>query len=161
EEDRWGDGRAPLITSSSPIFRRASRTSGERVRIELAPMRTNTDEMGPRESEFRFRGFRIAVIDGPNKGLEAQSEGSELSIGTAPANQLVLSDPAVSRHHCTILVTPGAVLLQDLESTNGTVLAGQRIVLAHLTKRVQIEIGNTTLRFDPLEREIGEPLSED
>jgi len=44
----------------------------------------------------------------------------ELMIGREPANNMMINDPLVSRHHCSIGTSEGQVRITDLESLNGT-----------------------------------------
>ena len=118
-----------------------------------------THVLKARVAEFRFRRFRLRVVDGPDRGREQISDGAELSVGTAPGNHLVLTDPTVSRHHGVIEATPQGLLLRDLDSTNGCTLAGYRVGWAYLKSGAMIGMGMTLLRFDALEEEIGEPMS--
>jgi pSer/pThr/pTyr-binding forkhead associated (FHA) protein len=98
--------------------------------------------------ELRFQRFVLRVIDGPDKGRERASSGAELSVGSAASNDLVLSDPTVSRHHFVLQVGPDGVVLRDLDSTNGTTLAGYRVGLAYVKPGAIISLGLTTLRLD-------------
>jgi DNA-binding NtrC family response regulator len=82
-----------------------------------------------------------------------------MTVGTAPGNQLVLSDPEVSGHHCTLTVTPAGIELSDLDSTNGTLIAGCRVQTALLARGAPITIGATLFRADVLEETLCEPLS--
>src|SRR5688500_219643 len=77
--------------------------------------------------EVQVQRFRVEVVSGPNRGQVGAADDTELSIGTAPGNQLVVTDPTVSRHHAVISATGSGFQLRDLESTNGTCLAGYRI----------------------------------
>ncbi len=52
---------------------------------------------------------------------------SELRIGRTPDNDLVLDDPAVSRHHARIFRQDGEVLLEDLGSRHGCLRNGRRL----------------------------------
>jgi len=108
-----------------------------------------------------FRKFRVTVIDGEQRGTHAVATTSELAIGTAAGNQLVLVDPTVSRHHCAIRVTPRGCQLRDLSSTNGTWLAGHLVEGAYLKPGSTFRAGSTSLRFELLDDEVREPLSED
>jgi DNA-binding NtrC family response regulator len=92
--------------------------------------------------------FRVAVVRGPDAPAAYESNGIELTIGTAEGNDLRLTDPAVSRHHCVLAVTARGVELRDLGSTNGTSVGGYRIDAAVMTPAAFVEIGETTLRFD-------------
>jgi DNA-binding NtrC family response regulator len=114
-----------------------------------------------RARELTFRRFRLVVVAGADKGAEKVSDAPEFVIGTGDGNQLVLSDAAVSRHHCVITATPLGYLLRDLGSTNGTTLAGFRVESAYLKSGALIGVGESSLRFESLEEEIREELSED
>jgi pSer/pThr/pTyr-binding forkhead associated (FHA) protein len=50
------------------------------------------------------------------------------TVGRHPDNDVVIASPYVSRRHCTILVLPdGTCILQDLGSTDGVYVDGERI----------------------------------
>jgi pSer/pThr/pTyr-binding forkhead associated (FHA) protein len=50
------------------------------------------------------------------------------TVGRHPDNDVVISSPYVSRRHCAILVLPdGSCILQDLGSTDGVYVDGERI----------------------------------
>jgi two-component system, NtrC family, response regulator GlrR len=111
-----------------------------------------------RSTEVSFTRFRVHVTAGPDAGASQISDAAEFAIGTAPGNQLLLTDRAVSRHHCVITVTPRGFLLRDLGSTNGTKLAGYRVDAAYLQSGALVAVGESTLRFEALSEEIREPL---
>jgi two-component system response regulator GlrR len=111
--------------------------------------------------EIRFPRYRLTVIDGPDRELSIDGGGSELAIGTAPANAVVLTDPAVSRHHVAITPAPRGHLVRDLGSTNGTTINGVAIERAYLSPGAVIAIGQSRLRFDPLGGEDRAALSSD
>jgi pSer/pThr/pTyr-binding forkhead associated (FHA) protein len=55
-----------------------------------------------------------------------------LSIGRLPANDIVVDDPKVSRHHAEISAYAGMVTIRDLDSLNGTRVNGELITGRHL-----------------------------
>jgi DNA-binding NtrC family response regulator len=109
--------------------------------------------------EVELERFQLRVAAGPDEGAVAVSASDELSVGTAQGNDLVLTDPTVSRHHCAIASAGGAFALRDLDSTNGTKLGGYRIQLAYLKPGARIAIGRTELVFESLGESVTEPLS--
>jgi len=111
--------------------------------------------------ELRFPRFRLTVIDGPDKDRAIDGGAAELAIGTAPANAVILSDPAVSRYHIAITPTPRGHLVRDLGSTNGTMINGVGIERAYLAPGAVIAIGQSRLRFDALGGEERAALSSD
>ena len=120
-----------------------------------------TDVATTRLATLVMRRFRVTAVDGSERNASASSESSELTIGTAAGNQLVLTDPTVSRHHCAIRVTPRGFQLRDLGSTNGTWLAGHLVELAYLKPGSTFRVGSTSIRFELLDDEVREPLSEE
>jgi DNA-binding NtrC family response regulator len=119
---------------------------------------TETALLKVRSNEIAFSRFRVQVTAGPDAGAEQVSDAPEFVIGSAPGNQLILTDRTVSRHHCVIAVTPRGFLLRDLGSTNGTTLAGFRVEAAYLQSGASLGVGESMLRFDALSEEIREPL---
>src|ERR1041384_1748336 len=111
--------------------------------------------------ELRFPRYRLTVIEGPDRDQTIDGGGAELAIGTAPANTLILSDPAVSRFHVAIAPTPRGHLVRDLGSTNGTAINGVAIERAYLAPGSMTAIGRSRLRFDVIGGEDREALSSD
>ncbi len=58
------------------------------------------------------------------------------------------ADPTVSRKHCRIKVTNGEVWIEDLRSTNGTVVDGEFVESAPITSQSVIRTGETSLRVE-------------
>jgi DNA-binding NtrC family response regulator len=120
-----------------------------------------TDVVTHRPVALTFRRCRVVTVDGDERGSEAVSQTSELTIGSAEGNQLVLRDPTISRHHCAIRVTDRGFQLRDLGSTNGTWLSGHMIDAVYLRPGTTFRAGQTTLKFELLDDDVREPLSED
>ena len=111
--------------------------------------------------EIRFPRYRLTVVDGPDKDRAFDGGAAELAIGTAPANAVILSDPAVSRYHIAITPTPRGHLVRDLGSTNGTMVNGVVIERAYLAPGAVISLGQSRVRFDALGGEERAALSSD
>jgi transcriptional regulator of acetoin/glycerol metabolism len=120
--------------------------------------RTQALTLTPRERQVAQ--FRVEVVSGPDQGIVAISDGAELAIGTGPGNQLILTDSTVSRHHCQIAAVEDGFVLRDLGSTNGTTLAGYRVLAAYLEPNAVVGVGQTVLRFDVTNGRVIEPLSD-
>lgn len=60
-------------------------------------------------------GQRFWLLDGP------------ISVGRHQTNHIVIADPSVSRRHARLLIDGDRVLLDDLNSTNGTFVNLQRL----------------------------------
>jgi len=106
------------------------------------------------EERLRVPGFRLTVTRGADKGAELRAVRAEVSVGTLETNDLRLCDPTVSRNHLQLEARPEGFRLRDLGSTNGTFVAGVRVIEGFIEPGVEIELGETTLRLHAL----GDPL---
>lgn len=88
----------------------------------------------------------LAVTSGPSVGRVFRLTKPKVVIGRADAD-IQLDDPEVSRKHCVIEVRGIAATLTDLETTNGTLLDGQRVQSAELRHLSEFQLGGTTLMF--------------
>jgi adenylate cyclase len=71
------------------------------------------------------------------------------TLGRHPDNSIQVLDRIVSKEHCRVTVGPnGRWLIRDAGSLNGTLVNGERIGEATLNAGDQIQLGNTTFRFD-------------
>jgi transcriptional regulator with GAF, ATPase, and Fis domain len=113
----------------------------------------------PKARELRLEGFSLTVIEGPGTGASLRAQTSEVSVGTAQGNDLVLADPTVSRHHFSITATPEGFLLKDFGSSNGTWVGGARILSGYVDDGARVRAGRTTLRVDLIDEDICEALS--
>jgi len=71
-------------------------------------------------------------------------------IGRERDNELVLTDPRVSRYHTLIELVAGQWIIRDLESANGTFVNGQPVSEGRsLSPDDRITVGDTELVFKP------------
>ncbi len=68
-------------------------------------------------------------------------------IGRAPENDIVLADGKVSSTHAVIVLSGTKLVIEDLESSNGTFLDRQRITRADLDDGSVVSIGDYTLKL--------------
>jgi len=79
-------------------------------------------------------------------------------IGRGPACDVpVLNDPLVSRRHARLVVCAHGVVIEDLSSTNGTYVEGERVGSRLLAGRESIRVGNTDLLLSCTSGERTEP----
>ena len=67
-------------------------------------------------------------------------------LGRGSDTDIRIEDPGASRNHCEIVLGQ-PVLLRDLNSTNGTLVNGQKVGEAELVDGTTITIGTTSLVF--------------
>jgi DNA-binding NtrC family response regulator len=91
------------------------------------------------------RELILDAREGPDSGKTFGPFLPPLRIGSARGNDLVLSDPTVSRFHCSVEREASGVILTDAGSTNGTYLGTERIRSAFLREGALIRLGQTAL----------------
>ncbi len=90
----------------------------------------------------------LRVVAGPDQGRVFNLiEGTTLSIGRGEKTDTRLTDGAVARLHCELRCEKGDFLLTDLESVNGTFIAGERIHEHPLKHGEELQVGNTRMRL--------------
>ena len=72
---------------------------------------------------------------------------TRVTIGSAPENDIHLSDPSVSRRHALVHVEDGRAVREDLGSSNGTYLNEIRVDKALLSNGDTLQIGKVTTWF--------------
>jgi hypothetical protein len=91
------------------------------------------------------------VTTGPETGRRVEL-GQEVAIGRQDAD-LVVEDPEVSRRHAVLRRSGGSVVVEDLDSTNGTFVNGERIrTPIKVGPGDQVRVGRTTLEIEPDQR---------
>ena len=75
---------------------------------------------------------------------------NEVHMGRELDNTLRLPDPSMSRHHCVIRKVGGGYEIQDLQSSNGVLVNGNRVQASPLRDGDRITLGQVQLTFqDP------------
>lgn len=88
--------------------------------------------------------FVIKIIGGAMKGTEIPLKSQTQTIGRSNEADIVFHDNLVSRVHCRLSWEEGKWFLEDLESTNGTWMVGQRVAgKALIPPKTPVRIGNT------------------
>jgi diguanylate cyclase (GGDEF)-like protein len=97
----------------------------------------------------------LIVLAGANVGEMHRVTGDSLILGRAGGADVRLVDEGISRFHCRIRAEGPVLLVEDLQSRNGTFLNGRRVEQGQLADGDKIQLGRTTvLKFslhDPIE----------
>ena len=71
--------------------------------------------------------FQFVMRSGPTPGVTFPLEGDQLIIGRDASNHVAINDAEISRKHSRLSFQGGKYVLEDLGSTNGTFVNGQRL----------------------------------
>jgi hypothetical protein len=71
--------------------------------------------------------FQFVMRSGPTPGVTFPLEGDQLIIGRDASNGVAINDAEISRKHSRLSFQGGKYVLEDLGSTNGTFVNGQRL----------------------------------
>ena len=100
----------------------------------------------------RARDLALRFISGKYQGSEFSLAGrSEVVIGRASDLDMVLAEDMVSRRHARIDASSEPTAIEDLGSTNGTFVNGEKVRRAALKEGDRILIGTSILKVVTLE----------
>lgn len=71
--------------------------------------------------------YQLVVRKGPTVGEIIPLDLPIMTLGRDPVADAVINDPEISRQHTRLIRTPNGFSIQDLGSTNGTFVNGERI----------------------------------
>lgn len=121
-------------------------------------MANQTPKVSPRNLALRF-------ISGKYQGGEFPlAENQEIFVGRSSDLDMVLVEDMVSRRHARIACTDEQILIEDLGSTNGTFVNGEKIKKTALKEGDRVLIGTSILKVvsvdpsaPPARRRLDEP----
>src|SRR4051794_6664156 len=92
---------------------------------------------------------KLQIESGPQQGQSVEVTGDRFLIGRGADGQLTLQDTEASRRHALLRPQPdGSAVLEDMGSTNGTFVNGQRITgPVQLSGGEKLKIGETEMTF--------------
>lgn len=113
--------KMPAATATPPVSPEASAflTSAQ---PRVAPP-ASVSELAPADGT----PLKLVITSGALQGQELPLQGDVITIGRSPDSSLVIQDDYTSTHHARLETRGGSWLLRDLDSTNGTTLAGARV----------------------------------
>jgi hypothetical protein len=88
----------------------------------------------------------LLVLAGPRRGSELPLHRPRVVIGRSMGADLVFGDETVSREHAAIAFRDGNFVVEDLRSSNGTLLNGERVEERALQHGDRLRLGNLELQ---------------
>ncbi|HUS63398.1 MAG TPA: GGDEF domain-containing protein [Kofleriaceae bacterium] len=103
------------------------------------------DEVPAKPRSTEERAYLI-VLSGQNVGEMYKLSGEHVTMGRGGSADIRLVDEGISRFHARIRAEGGHMVVEDLESRNGTFLNGERVTAARkLEDGDKIQVGRTTV----------------
>jgi hypothetical protein len=138
-----GDGPrekgAPQDTSGQTRIFRTEESSGEQIDQGTATISAD---------EAKRHGLAREIVEVVLGDEKYPLEGhGPWSVGRSQENDLVINDPNVSRRHARISRSDGGFVVEDLGSTNGTLLDGAPIDRERIEGGDELTFGQSTARF--------------
>lgn len=87
----------------------------------------------------------LIVLQGSNVGAMIKVDGPELTLGRSSQATVRIEDDGVSRRHARIVRLGDQVMIEDLNSANGTIVNGEKSNRQVLKDGDKIRIGSTTI----------------
>jgi serine phosphatase RsbU (regulator of sigma subunit) len=99
-------------------------------------------------------GHYLVVLEGTSPGKRLEVGGEPITIGRSPKQTLVVDDGDVSRLHARVSLVNGMVVVEDLQSTNGTFVDAARIQGAAILKEGNtVRLGGQVIKYERRSRQ--------
>jgi hypothetical protein len=95
----------------------------------------------------RDTGRPVLVLLSDDEAVKSIPIERRIRLGRQSDNDLVITDPGVSRHHAEVINTNGTCTLHDMGSTNGTYVNGSVVGEHALRDGDRISVGSTVVEF--------------
>ena len=106
------------------------------------------DEAVPPEPEKTAPKARVSFTGQNNSDVKFVEFSKSATIGRRNTNDLIISDKAVSGNHCDLTFVDGKVYIEDMNSTNGTFIDGERISRKELKNGDIIILGKMSFKVN-------------
>lgn len=91
---------------------------------------------------------RLVIVSGPKQGTELPLGREPITIGRSADSGLIIRDDYTSTHHARLMLWNDEWMVQDLDSTNGTFLAGKRVsVPTQIPLDTPVKVGQTSFEL--------------
>jgi predicted nucleic acid-binding Zn-ribbon protein len=109
----------------------------------------------PARDPGKHGGVQAQPAEAPRRALVRLQDGAEVvypvgrrtTIGRMPDNDIQLDTANVSRHHAVLLCSVDSCIVEDLNSTNGVLVNGQRVGRQPLHDGDLLSVGKAEFRF--------------
>ncbi|HEX2120584.1 MAG TPA: FHA domain-containing protein [Thermoanaerobaculia bacterium] len=150
--DIFNPAFAPKEPQAVPVGDRTFTTRQESGAAKAAPDTTEQSPLPERRAGDQAalqlptgKRLSLAILDGPDAGSVFRIDKPRITIGRSSAD-LTLNDSEASRQHAVVEIRDLVYTVNDLGSTNGTLIGGEKIAGAvELSDKSEFQVGATTL----------------
>jgi pSer/pThr/pTyr-binding forkhead associated (FHA) protein len=89
----------------------------------------------------------VVPLGGPNQFQTFKLSQGATRLGTGAGSQIVVGDSFMSAEHAEIICSSSGFTLNDLGSTNGTLVNGHRVSTHELVDNDVFKLGKTDFKF--------------
>ncbi len=146
-----------LLTRPRVRMQATERVRRHRVRVQAELADTDEEEatgelewtsrLGTRAPETLPRAT-LYLREASGQVRQIRLERPQVRLGRARDNDIILDDPHVSRYHARILLRYGQFVLQDLNSTYGTLVNGEAVQESILRPGDLLHLGGVELIYE-------------
>jgi hypothetical protein len=112
------------------------------------PVSTNTGANPLVSEPTGAMATKLVVTEGDLAGKIMRLDRREITIGRSDGSDLVVDDEYASSNHAKLVLINNDWLIQDLNSTNGTFLDGQRVGTPAVVKlNTRVRVGKTVFEL--------------
>lgn len=91
---------------------------------------------------------KLIITDASSAAKDFALDKERVTIGRHSDNDIPLNDKAVSGHHCVVITILQDSFLEDLNSTNGTLVNGKPVTKHPLSHGDVITLGRNSLKYE-------------
>lgn len=147
EEELFGVEAHPLGAEELDEWEKeASAAEGGIAKGETPLSQENAEWMEATKPNVQVRPQLTIISGNENVGKSFPIDGT-VTIGRSHTNKIILKDAKTSRQHAEIKPRGDEVILIDLNSSNGTLVNGERVQEHVLSPNDEIQIGDYTLQY--------------
>ncbi|MEM0925323.1 MAG: GGDEF domain-containing protein [Planctomycetota bacterium] len=136
------DTRFECVLGGSVTSQIVGSSPADHAQSEPELMKRSTESLRPSQQSCLVQIYPPEILEGM-----LLIEKDRLVIGRDEGADLVIRDSSVSRQHAVLCRSESGYSIEDLDSTNGTVVAGQKVRRIELSTGDTIQIGSFLFKY--------------
>ena len=139
---------------------RIKRQMSDQNKYDKTDLVTEIVRAGGSSTRLNPSRAKVFVASGPDKGKSISVGSEPIVLGSGVESDLVLVDRSISRRHARLFRKGDVVIIEDLDSTNGTYFRDVRVGQIYLPLGQEIRFGQLRVKLIPEEELVNSAPSE-